>query len=194
MARPREFDTDKALRAMMNLFWERGYEGTSMHMIEQATGLRKQSLYRAFGDKRGMYLAALTAYEHEEMNKTGAILARPGSAAARFGQLFRHVIDRAINDGDRRGCFLCNAGIDQAPLHAATGERVAEMVSQVEEIFAHALSDGGPGNSSPGTRSIARSLLAGYFGLRVLVTSGANQETLEDAASGFLSMIPSVSG
>ena len=193
MARPREFNTDDALRALMNLFWERGYDGTSMSMIENATGLRKQSLYRAFGDKRDMYLAALSAYEREEMAETAEILNQPGSAKARFERLLGHLVRRAVVDGDRRGCFLCNAGVDQAPLHAPTGERIADMMLQVEDVFAGALSDGGTGGTSAGVRATARSLLAGYFGLRVLVKSGADRETLENAATGILSLVPSAS-
>ena len=116
MARPREFDTDTALRAITLLFWEHGYEATSMHDIERSTGLRKQSLYRAFGDKRAMYLAALAAYEREEMKQAAELLAGPGDAASRFARLFRHIIEGAVEADDRRGCFLCNACVDQAAL------------------------------------------------------------------------------
>ena len=63
MARPRAFDPDTALQDVMNVFWKKGYEGASLQDIEAATGLNKQSLYRAFGDKRAMYLAALDIYE-----------------------------------------------------------------------------------------------------------------------------------
>lgn len=190
MARPREFDTDKALRQMTQLFWEHGYDGTSMHDIERATGLRKQSLYRAFGDKRGMYLATLAAYERAEMADGAKLLDGPGDAHARFARLFRHVIDAAVDGGDRRGCFLCNASIDQAPLNTQTGALVAEMMLRLERTFADAVAAGGPAPAIPDTqRKTVRALMAGYLGLRVLVRAGAGRDVLEDAAERTLSAL-----
>jgi TetR/AcrR family transcriptional repressor of nem operon len=183
MPRPREFDTGKALTDMTRLFWEHGYEGTSMFEIERATGLRKQSLYRAFGDKRGMYLAALRAYERDEIAESARLLGKPGDAAARFGRLFRHIVDCAVNDGDRRGCFLCNASVDQATLDAATGALVTEMMIRIEETFTATLVAANHRNGDPDTcRTSARGLMAGYFGLRVLIKAGRAWEALDDAA------------
>src|SRR5262245_60148529 len=49
-------------RAMM-LFWRKGYGGTSIQHLEKATRLRRGSLYNAFGDKQGLFVAALKRYE-----------------------------------------------------------------------------------------------------------------------------------
>ena len=61
--RPREFDEADVLAKIMSLFWERGYEGTGLSDIMNATGLQKGSLYKAFGSKQDMYVRALTHYE-----------------------------------------------------------------------------------------------------------------------------------
>jgi len=188
MARPREFDTDAALRAMTALFWEQGFEGTSMHDIERGTGLRKQSLYRAFGDKRGMYLASLAAYERAEMVEAAKLLDGPGNAHARFARLFGHLIDAAVEGGDRRGCFLCNASIDQAALDTQTGELVADMMARLERTFADAFSAGTPALPDAHRKTV-RALMAGYLGLRVLVKAGAARDVLEDAAKTLLSAL-----
>jgi TetR/AcrR family transcriptional regulator, transcriptional repressor for nem operon len=190
MARPREFDTDTALRAMTALFWEHGFEGTSMHDIERGTGLRKQSLYRAFGDKRAMYLAALASYEREEMKQAAQLLAGPGDAAARFARLFRHIIEDAVEADDRRGCFLCNACIDQAALDTPSGRLIAEMTARIEETFDTTLANAGFGGGDAAMRrKTARAILAGYFGLRVLVRTGADRDKLEDTAETLLSSL-----
>jgi TetR/AcrR family transcriptional repressor of nem operon len=190
MARPREFDTEKALREMTLLFWEYGYGGTSMHDIERATGLRKQSLYRAFGDKRAMYLAALAAYERVEIAESARLLDIPGDAVTRFERLFRHIIERATVEGDRRGCFLCNACIDQAPLDAATGKLVADMMGRIEQTFATSLAVANLAQTGPNSiRKAARGLMAGYFGLRVLVKAGTARDLLEDASERTLSVL-----
>lgn len=60
--RPIGFDKDAALEAAMLLFWERGYEGTSMADLTQAMGLNPSSIYAAFGDKNGLFQLAVKRY------------------------------------------------------------------------------------------------------------------------------------
>lgn len=60
--RPISFDRDAALEAAMLLFWERGYEGTSMADLTQAMGLNPSSIYAAFGDKHALFSAAVRRY------------------------------------------------------------------------------------------------------------------------------------
>lgn len=62
MARPREFDPDQALERCMGLFWARGFAGVSISELEQATGLGRQSLYAAFGNKEALFAAVLERY------------------------------------------------------------------------------------------------------------------------------------
>jgi len=59
MARPREFDLNEALQAAMLLFWERGYEATSIDDLLQQMGINRASLYGTFGQKRELFLKAL---------------------------------------------------------------------------------------------------------------------------------------
>jgi AcrR family transcriptional regulator len=60
--RPISFDRDAALEAAMLLFWERGYEGTSMADLTQAMGLNPSSIYAAFGDKNALFQQAVKRY------------------------------------------------------------------------------------------------------------------------------------
>lgn len=62
MGRPREFDADDLLEKVMCAFWENGLEGTTMRQLEATTGVKQVSLYNAFGNKEGLFLAALDRY------------------------------------------------------------------------------------------------------------------------------------
>lgn len=63
MARPREFDMDDLLETVMLIFWEHGLQATSMRQIEAATGVKQVSLYNAFGDKEGLFIAVMNRYD-----------------------------------------------------------------------------------------------------------------------------------
>jgi len=60
--RPRKVDPNAALETAIELFWEKGYEGTSMNDLVAATGMAKPGLYATFGDKEAFYAKALTHY------------------------------------------------------------------------------------------------------------------------------------
>lgn len=191
MARPREFDPETALEAIKAAFWTEGYEGTSMHKIEAATGLKKQSLYRVFGDKRAMYLAALRDYEKDELASAVKALRAPGSVRARFDRILTQAADDALAKGDRRGCFLCNAGADQALLDTDSRQQVQQMMARVEEAFAAALNTDPAFAADPArAASMTAELMAGYFGLRILVASHVPDNVVMQAKTALLDKLP----
>ncbi len=186
MGRPREFEPDEALDAIKEAFWRLGYDGASMHEIEAATGLRKQSLYREFGDKRAMYAAALDHYEQNEVARAVELLEEDGTARRRFARLF----DELIRERDDRGCFMCNASIDQAPHDAAARARVSAMLKRWIASFETALAVSEPYRSSAKSRARkAAQLAATYMGLRVLIKAHAPEKTLRAAADETLGSI-----
>ena len=63
MARPREFDTDVAIAKIADVFWDEGFEATSISDLEDATGLARARLYAAFGTKRDMLHLAIDLFE-----------------------------------------------------------------------------------------------------------------------------------
>ncbi len=190
MARPREFEIDEAARALLEVFWAKGYEGASLSDIEAATRLNKQSLYRVFESKRGMYLAALATYDRDHVAAARTILRQAADPPAGFATLLNGVVDSALASGDRRGCFLCNASIDQAPQDPETSGRVASMIAGLERTFAEALASGPGGVGKVDARRRARKIMAGYFGLRVLVRSGAAGRVLRDVVDQLLEDVP----
>jgi len=60
--RPRSFDRDQALQQAMQVFWHKGYEGTTMADLTEAIGVKAPSLYAAFGDKNALFREAVEFY------------------------------------------------------------------------------------------------------------------------------------
>ncbi|ASF17369.1 TetR/AcrR family transcriptional regulator [Shewanella xiamenensis] len=63
VGRPRAFDADDALAKALEVFWRKGFEGTSLTDLTQAMGINKPSLYAAFGNKEQLFLKAIELYE-----------------------------------------------------------------------------------------------------------------------------------
>ncbi|MEP7762531.1 helix-turn-helix domain-containing protein [Sanguibacter sp. 25GB23B1] len=112
MARPQAFDTAHAVRAARDLFWERGYDATSVSDLERATGINRSSLYNAFGSKRGLFDHAVRDYLDVVVGPRIATLRTPGAGPADvIGYLERLAALLADDEArwSRLGCLLVNA-------------------------------------------------------------------------------------
>ncbi len=186
MGRPREFEPKEALEAIKAAFWRHGNDGASINDIEAATGVKKQSLYRQFGDKHAMYLASLDDYERQEMEAAKVLLAEQGTARRRIERLFENL----IAERDQRGCFLCNASVDQAQADVITRTRVAEMMEGWIAAIGEALAASSVylSNARLCERKAAQ-IAAAYMGLRIMIKAGMPEKTLRAAAAETLATV-----
>ena len=193
MARPREFDEAAVLEAIKDVFWRNGYEGASYADLIAASGLHKGSLYAAFGDKRSLYLRALQAYSDLEVAGAIDLLSNEAKGSTlngpqRIDALLMAVIDAVIKDGDRRGCLLCNAAVDQAPHDTEVEAAVSDGFKLMQDAFEVALKDRCENGAE--LKETASHLNAVYFGMRVMAKSGAPVAMMKQARNGALKAIP----
>lgn len=176
MGRPREFDIGQAVDRAMNVFWAKGYEASSLQDLLAAMGIARGSLYKAFQDKRSIYLAALELYDATVVQQAVEMLrnAELGDGARRVRMLFEAAVRAIAERNDRRGCLLCNAAVDQAPVDAEIRARVLAMMKRLDRAIGLALKDSRrAGRWSTHRRSrAATALVNAYLGLRVLARSG----------------------
>ena len=188
--RPREFDEDAALDDIMEVFWTKGFERASMQELVAATGLKKGSLYAAFGDKRRMYLKSLARYDRLWIDVVVMSLTGGQKPRDRIGAFLQLAVSGAPNPDDMRGCFVCNAAIDQASVDPATQSQVNVSLRRMEDALRVAvaeLNEVKP-EDAPAVRH-ARHLMTAYFGLRVLNRAGAGRGVLEDARRAALTAL-----
>ncbi|MCQ4200048.1 TetR/AcrR family transcriptional regulator [Streptomyces sp. NPDC060311] len=126
MARTREFDTEAAVSRAMELFWTRGYEATSVRDLTQHLGIGQGSLYAAFGDKDGLYRAALEHYRTTLAAAALRSLEEGADVRAAIRTLLTERIRIAV-ENDGRGCLAVNAVCERLPQDAATRRTVREM-------------------------------------------------------------------
>jgi TetR/AcrR family transcriptional regulator, transcriptional repressor for nem operon len=185
MARPREFDEVTALEAAIECFWHRGYEATSVRDLADKMGISAPSLYNAYGDKHALFVRALERYlDHS----TRARIKRledslpPKQAIRRF---LEEIIERSVNDRERRGCFLINSALEVAPHDRKLGALIADRLAEIEAFFYRSIKAAQAEGAVPQDRvakDLARLLLGVLLGIRVLARSKPERALLEGVA------------
>lgn len=124
MPRVKEFDPDEVLGRALELFWERGYEATSMSDLVAHLGVNRASLYATFGNKRDLYLEALDRYGRTR--NPVERLSQPGPVLPAVRDVIETYVEEAQNDRKRCGCMVVNAAVEVAP----GDPEVSRMVSR----------------------------------------------------------------
>ncbi|HEX7048891.1 MAG TPA: TetR family transcriptional regulator [Longimicrobiales bacterium] len=192
MARPREFDIDQALDAAMQLFWERGYEATSVADLVERLGIGRASLYAAFGDKHTLYLKALDRYQQVCDPNPIRLLSQPGPALPAVRALVRRYAETSAGDAGRRGCMVVNAAAERLPGDEAVARRTEANWRDLEAALEAALDRAREqGELAPDRdpRALARFLLVVLQGLRVVGKGRPDPDRLRDAAEQALSIL-----
>jgi len=184
MARPREFETDTALEHAMQVFWEYGYKDASLPDLLEGVGLTRGSLYKAFKDKKNLFLLALDRYETAHVDAAADHLRDRslGDGRTRIVTLFVGLVG-AVSAGDHRGCLLCTAASGAAADDAEIAKVVHQGLAKMQEALSDAIAD----IADIPTRdhqTLANVLLTQYIGLRMLARSRLPLGILEQAADG----------
>ena len=192
MARQKEFNRDEVLHRAMEVFWTRGYEGTSIQDLVKYMGINRQSIYDTFGDKHTLFLQALDRYREIQSRKVFAVLERPGSVKKNLRQLFEEVVARAVSAEGRRGCFVGNSMSELSGRCKATANRTCNSVASAEKIFRRALERGRERGELPrvrDTRAVARFLYSNLQGLLLLAKATRDRKLLSDVVKVTLSVL-----
>lgn len=165
MPRVREFDTDAALAAAVSAFRTHGFAGTSVQHLVDATGVGRGSLYAAFGDKEGLYLASLDRYRDDFARPVLALLesSRPPRTLVR--QVLVGLVDEIVQDDTRQSCLLVSAAVELVARDTAVASRVRQTTDALEDTLTVLVGRIEPPVRDP--RATARFLVTVVQGLRV---------------------------
>jgi len=192
MARPREFVEATALEAAMACFWRRGFQATSMRDLAGSMGISGPSLYNAFGDKRALFTAALERYLDQSPRARIKRLEATLPPREAIQQFIEEIIERSLNDRERRGCFLINSALEVAPHDRELGALIADRLGEIEAFFRRSIEAAQrEGTVRPGlvAKDVARLLLGVLLGIRVLARAKPERLLLEGVARPALALL-----
>jgi len=170
MVGTKQFDHDAVVDRAMMMFWRRGYGGTSIQDLEKATRLHRGSLYNAFGDKQGLFVAALKRYETTVSQERIKQLSNPDPYRAIEG--FLNTLITQMSEPSRpRGCLHTNTSLEfpHAPdeILRVIAERTAGIEGAIYVVLRRAQAEGIL-DPAADARALARFYLGIAKGITVL--------------------------
>ncbi len=191
MPRERCFDTDEVVDHVADLFLTHGYGGTSLSMLCDATGLGKQSLYNAFGDKKALYLKAVErSVARVGLLATGMKQAPDGRQA--IGRFFDGIVGLCASPRPaENSCIVSNGlleSIDDLELRVMLHDKWRLTHETLRAEVERGQRDGSIANPSP-SAALADLLISVMGGLRVAAKAGADEARLRSTARLALSLL-----
>ena len=171
MARKLEFDRDRVLQKAMHLFWEKGYESTSMEELVQAMEINRFSIYNSFGDKRALFLEALAYYQRSVFDDLLSPLQEDAPGIDCLLNYLDHLGFQLQKPAGKLGCFIQKTGqsyiVGDQQIAASLLIIFNELHSSLEQLVSRAIDEGGMQGTYP-VQQIVDFILAHSQGLIVL--------------------------
>jgi TetR/AcrR family transcriptional regulator, transcriptional repressor for nem operon len=141
MTRTKAFDREVVLDQAIDVFWERGYQATSLEDLLAHMQINRQSLYDTFGNKHALFLAALDRYEARNEAMFVALI-DTDSVKDTIRHILLGLVEEAITDPRRRGCLMVNTVVELAPHDPIVAIQAANALQRITIAFEEALRRG----------------------------------------------------
>lgn len=130
MARPIEYDKETVLNNAMSVFWQKGYDATSMSDLIQSTGLTSRSMYNLFGSKNGLFKACLEWYfEVKIRNRYERLICENGTIA------IKNFLVAVAEGKTQNGCLYVNTVSDRNNIDETCLEIADDFFYDLESAF-----------------------------------------------------------
>lgn len=188
MARRREFDEDDVLDKALHVFWERGYDAASLTDLQDATGLTKSSLYKAFESKEGLFRRVVDRYHVNHLAFRERALAQPTPRLI-AESLLDGIVALQTGKNTPSGCFLTLAAL----ACSADAQTLAGELSASRSVFERRLHErfksvvrAGPFPQGMTCRDAAAFISTLIQGLAVQARGGATRRQLRQVVAAVL--------
>lgn len=192
MGRPRKFSEEEALDAAVRVFWEKGYEGSSLDDLTRAMKINRSSLYSSFGDKEDLFRRVMERYSAGPLSYLFEALNQP--TARKTIESLLHESVRFLSDPTHpRGCLSLQGGLacgsGNEKVKQAMIEWRAHGLKHLQKRFQRSHADGDlPAEVNP--KDLARLVMIVMNGLGVQAATGAGLAEMNRAVELALRMFP----
>lgn len=175
--RPPKYAREEALDNAMRVFWQKGYEGTSLDDLCQATGMNRPSLYNAFGDKERLFCSVVDWYLNHEGKLTQHWLESNGTVAETFGNLLNGYVQLFSHTDTGQGCLVVLGAINCRPEHQYLSNKLSALrrTTHVQAtLFLQKAAARGELKDEASPEALAEFFMAIFNGLSVQARDGSS--------------------
>jgi TetR/AcrR family transcriptional repressor of nem operon len=179
MARSKEFEEKEVLDKAMRLFWEQGYEKTSMTELVEHMGIHRRSLYDTFGDKHNLFLKAMDRFDDKISAALAGGVKRSKTASEALQFIFGFMIDG--DEDSPAGCLMVNSAVELAARDVEVDNKSTKAFTTAEQLLREIILWGqrdGEFTSTYNAEELAEYLHNVWIGLRVMARTSASKEKL----------------
>ena len=194
MGRPREFDIEKALDKAGELFWRKGYDGTSLSDLTGAIGITPPSFYFAFKSKEALFKQVVDRYQSRQQRGFFAEALNQATPLAVAERVLYGLADSYTSKLHPRGCLVINSSLpcsdetEDSVRHGLAELRKASLI-ELRKRFKHFQSNGAlPADADPD--ALARYIVTIAWGMAVEAQSGASRSDLHRTVKQALASWP----
>jgi TetR/AcrR family transcriptional regulator, transcriptional repressor for nem operon len=192
MARTKDFDEHEVLCKAIQVFWHKGYNGTSMQDLVDGLGISRSSLYDTYTDKHTLFLKALEAYQSSGSARMLQIIDSSASAKEAIAKLLVFTIEELLNDEQQKGCFIVNANIEVAPHDTEVSNLVCRNDEEMENVFYDVIKKGkddGEITNPMDARALARFIFNTMKGMQVTAKATRDRKIFDDVIQLTISVL-----
>lgn len=188
----KSFNEQTAIESAMHIFWEKGYEATSISNLIDGTGVNRGSLYNAYGGKRELFTQSLQNYDTHTRKAFLAELEALDNPLLAFKTLFDTLVQQAQSEEYPKGCFLVNTSIEIETHNQEIKDIVTKAFTEFEAFFRRGIEVAKaraemPENIDPA--AIAKVLFSLVIAIRVLGRGIFEQSALQVIADQALHLV-----
>ncbi|VAX00765.1 Transcriptional regulator, AcrR family [hydrothermal vent metagenome] len=134
----KQFDQQEALSKALNVFWNKGYEATSMQDLVASMGINRASMYQTYGNKHALFVLSLDLYIRMSLSNiqkmTDTFVSESDSSFDSLQRVFETMIETGYK-GEQNGCFINNTAIELASHDPDIAKKIRQFWIDFENIF-----------------------------------------------------------
>lgn len=134
--RYKEYNTNKVLEQVLQLFWKKGFKGCSIKDLVEATGVNRFSFYEEFEDKNGMLYHSLHLYRERYADAHLKLLKQKGELKTVLGDFFLSYFD---SERFHPGCYIIHIGTELADTDPKINTIVSDYMDELSASFSSLL-------------------------------------------------------
>jgi TetR/AcrR family transcriptional regulator, copper-responsive repressor len=195
--RPREFDKDSVLDKAMLVFWQHGYEGTSLSELTTAMNINRPSLYSTFGDKEQLFFQTLERYLETYGTKGVRQLTAHSNIEMAIAAFFDCVVEQLTDPQLPPGCLIANSTLEcGGNRFEAIGRRLSQCHAETEAALYHRLrlaQTQGQISETEDVQALAQFFTATMLGMGAIARTNPDPVMIRQLAKTALRVLPNAS-